>query len=220
LIISFVVIILLRSLAVMTTSRLPPNYYTSDEFTYENNNNNTTRFVPQENYSHIIENSRGVITSKTRDGTYNVVEKDFGDHKVIYHVPIEYGDDYDISILDDIPSDDQLKRLVQDSPRLVRRRIIEPYNDFDDTDDYEYVEEITAPRRVFVSPRRSRDTQVVTRVYESEPPTQTVQHVYEDNYADDHDYRIQTEEEVEYIVRDRTPKPVVILNSYIQSFII
>jgi hypothetical protein len=209
----------------MTTSRLPPNYYTSDEFTY---GNNTNRFIPHENDSHVSPNNRGVITQTKNDGSYNIIEKDFGDHKVIYHIPVEYGDNFDISALEDIPPVDEQQQQPQprqqqlnNSPRLVRRRIIQQYNDFDATDDYEYVEEIPAPRRVYDSSRRSNDASNRTRVvYELQPPPppvpQTIEYVYDDDNTYFLDTRPQIEEEVEYLVRE--PEPRTTVNNYIQSF--
>jgi hypothetical protein len=199
----------------MTTNRIPSDYYTSDEFIYRNNK---IRTIPHENYSHVLSNNTGVITNKTKNGSYNIVEKDFGDYKVIYHIPIEYGDDYDISQLEDIPIVPE--QQSNDSPRLVRRRIYQQYNDVDYDNDYEYVEEIpvvSPRRRVYVSPRRQEDREVVQRIYEQRPPpTQTVEYIYEDDHSDPYAHR-QENEEVEYIVRERVPKQIVRLNIYIQS---
>ncbi|CAF2496950.1 unnamed protein product [Rotaria sp. Silwood2] len=175
----------------MTTSRIPSDYYTSDEFTYRNNKN-------------------GVITNKTRNGSYNIVEKDYGDHKVIYHIPIEYGDDYDISELENMSTvEEEQSQQKHNSPKLIRRRIIHQYSDFDNDNDYEYVEEvptITPRNRIYVSPRRQRDTQVVKHIYQPPPASETIEYVYEDDYPDDYDYRLENEEQVEYIVRDRVPQ--------------
>jgi hypothetical protein len=111
------------------------------------------------------------LYKQNNKGTYNVIEKDFGDHKVIYHVPFEYGDNFDISQLEDIPPVNQQPQSYN-QPILVQRRIIQHYNDFDDTDRYEYVEEIPASkRRVYVSAHRPGSPEIVTkRVYETEPP--------------------------------------------------
>jgi hypothetical protein len=191
----------------MTTSRRPFDYYETDELVYKNN---TPRMIPQRNYSYPVSNHEGVITSKTRDGTYNVVEKDFGDHKVIYHIPIEYGDDYDVSQLEDISITDE--QTSRNSPKLVRRRIIEQYNDYDYDNDIEYVEEVpvlTPRRRVYDSSRRPRDVQVIERIYEPIPPVETVEYIYEDDYGDRYERRPDNHEEVEYIVQERVPKQVV-----------
>jgi len=193
----------------MTTNRIPPEYYTSDEFSYRNNK---TRIIPRQNYSYGSSNNAGVITSKTKSGTYNIIEKDFGTHRVIYHVPIEYGDDYDVSQLEDIPiTEEEQPQQPINSPRLVRRRIYQQYDDSDYNDDYEYVEEVpfvTPRRRVYISPRPQRDTQIVETIYETRSPKKTVEYIYEDDRSDVHDYRPENEE-VEYVVRERAPKQIV-----------
>ncbi|CAF3351790.1 unnamed protein product [Rotaria sp. Silwood1] len=180
----------------MTTSRIPSDYYASDEFTYKNN-------------------THGVITNKTRKGSYNIVEKDYGDHKVIYHIPIEYGDDYDISELENMPTVAQEQppppppQQQRSSPKLIRRRIIHQYRDFDNDNDYDYVEEMpmVPPREhVYFSPRRQRDIQVVDRTYQAHPAPETIEYVYEDDYSDDLDYIPENEEPVEYVVRERVPR--------------
>jgi hypothetical protein len=194
----------------MTTGRIPPEYYTSDEFSYRNNK---TRIIPRQNYSYGSSNNAGVITSKTKSGTYNIIEKDFGTHRVIYHVPIEYGDDYDVSQLEDIPiTEEEQPQQTINSPRLVRRRIYQQYDDSDYNDDYEYVEEVpivTPRRRVYISPRPQRDTQIVETIYETRSPKKTVEYIYEDDRSDVYDYRPENEEEVEYVVRERAPKQIV-----------
>ena len=219
-IISFLVLIAIRSPDVMTTSRILPEYYTSDEFAYDDN---AERDVQQNTYPNDVSNHiNGVITNKTRSGSYNIVEKDYDDHKVIYHIPIEYGDDYDLSELENMPTveeeeEEQQQRLY--SPKLVRRRIYRLYpNDDDVNDDYEYVEEvpITAPiRRVYVSPRQPRTTKVVEQIYEPQPVTETVEYIYDNDY----DPRRENEEEVEYVVRERAPNQTVRLNDNIHSVI-
>lgn len=194
----------------MTTSGRLPDYYASDEFVYKNN---TSKMIPQKNSSQTISNHDGVITTKTRSGTYNVVEKDFGDHKVIYHIPIEYGDDYDVSQLEDISITEE--PITRNSPKLVRRRIVEQYHDSDN--DYEYVEEVpvlSPRRRVYQSPRRQSETQVIERIYEPIPPVQTVEYIYEDDYGDQYNYRPDNHEEVEYIVQERVPKEIVRLQYF------
>jgi hypothetical protein len=203
----------------MTTGRIVSEYYTPDEFTSKNNK---TRIIPRQNYSHAVSNNTGVITSKTRNGSYNIIEKDFGDYKVIYHVPIEYGDDYDVSQLEDIPAVEEQR---QQTPKLVRRRIYQQYNDIDYDDDYGYIEEIpvVSPRRhVYVSSRRPRDTQVVKTIYEtrSRSPTEIIEYVYEDDYEDGYDYKPDNQEQVEYVVRERVPKQTVRLYTHIQLFTI
>jgi hypothetical protein len=201
----------------MTAHRIPNNYYAPDEFSY---GNNTKRVIPRNNHN------TGIITSRTKSGSYNIVEKDFGDHKVIYHIPVEYGDDYDISQLEETPTieDRQQHQQGYSSPRLVRRRIYQEYDNVDYDDEYEYVEEIpiSSPRRrVYVSPRRqTRDVQVIRRIYEPQPVVQpvveTVEYIYEDEYPDVYNNIREKEEEVEYVVRERVPKQTVRLNRYAQ----
>jgi hypothetical protein len=207
---SFVNFINVRSPAVMTTSRKPhDDYYTSDQFTYRNNQ------TTHQNHLHDDSNQDGVITRKSKNGNYNIVEKDFGDRKVIYHIPIEYGENYDISQLEDIPTGEQQRST--NSPKLVRRRIYQQYNDDDYNNDYEYVEEIpivTPMRHVYVSPRQQRDVQVVERIYESRLPIKTVEYIYQDDHQDVYEYRPEHEQEVEYVVRERIPKQIVTLVNY------
>jgi hypothetical protein len=200
----------------MTTSRKPhDDYYTSDQFTYRNNQTTT---IQHQNDLHAASNQDGVITRKSKNGTYNIIEKDFGDRKVIYHIPIEYGENYDVSQLEDIPTvEEQQQQQSTNSPKLVRRRIYQEYNDDDYNNDYEYVEEIpivTPRRHVYVSPRRQRDVQVVERIYESRLPIKTVEYIYEDDHQDVYEYRPEREQEVEYIVRERLPKQIVTLFNY------
>lgn len=192
LIISFVVIIAVRSPAVMTTRRI-----SSDEAVYISNR---TRHD-------------GIITSRARNGSYNVVEKDFGDHKVIYHIPLEYGDDYDVSQLEDIPIDDGFSG--RNSPKLTRRRIIQEYDDVDYDNDTEYVEEVPvlAPRRrVYYSPRRRRDPPIIRKVYRTRSPVETVEYIYEDDSSDFYDYRPPPPpaEQVEYVIEERLPAKQIV----------
>lgn len=154
----------------------------------------------------------GVITSKTRNGSYNIVEKDFGDHRVVYHIPIEYGDDYDVSQFDDMPINDHDVR-GNSSPKLTRRRIIQQYEDVD-YDDYEYVEEIpvVSPRRrrrIYYSPRPREDPPVIRKIYRPRSPAETVEYIYEDDSSDFYEYRPQPVEQVEYVIEERQPKPIV-----------
>lgn len=191
----------------MTTRQTPPDYYPSEEYAYEKNSHR--RISPRKNPSHTVSHNGGVITSKRRDGTYNVVEKDFGEHKVIYHIPIEYGEDFDVSQLEDIPIHDE---ETNNSSPLVRRRVIQEY---DDRNDYEYVEEVPiarSPRRhVYLPPKRQSETEIVERVYQRQSPRKTVEYVYEDDRSDRYEYRSDDDEEeiVEYVVREPKPKQIV-----------
>lgn len=213
-IVSFVVIIGVRSPAVMTTSRMPSDYYIIDEYAPKNN---AQQFLPKSNYSQDIPTARhGVVTNKTRKGSYNVVEKDYGDHKVIYHIPVEYGDNYDVSKLEDVPAVEEEAKPQQTSSKLVRRRIYHQYKNVNNDDNYEQVEEVpilTSRRHVYAPQTHPRDKQVVTRVYETQPVTETVEYVYDDDYSDIDDYRPDDEEEIEYVVRERVQEPIVRLNN-------
>lgn len=155
---------------------------------------------------------RGVITKKSRSGSYNVIEKDFGDHKRIYHIPIEYGDNYDLSLLDEPTVVEETRRT---SPQLVRRRIYHQYAPTPEPVEVEYVEVPSPPpppppvnsRRVYVSPRR--EPEVIEEVIETVPVTRKVRYVYEDDYANSYDYRPVDEQVVEYVVREPAPKTIV-----------
>ena len=185
----------------MTTSRRLVDYYVPEEVVYKPN---SSRVVPLRNSHHDT-----VITTRAREGSYNVVEKDFGDHKVVYHIPIEYGDDYDVSQLEDISIVEE--PTGRTSPKLVRRRIIEQYPDYDNND-IEYVEEVpvvSSRRQIYPSPRRQPETQVIERIYEPIPPPPTVEYIYEDDYGEQYNYRPDNVEEVEYVVRERAPREVV-----------
>jgi hypothetical protein len=153
------------------------------------------------NYKYIIPNNTGQITKRTKHGPYTVIEKDFGDHKLLYYVPSSYANDYDLSQLDEEPVYQEQQKYYP--PIVVRRRYYQSY----DNDDDDYIEEapIISPRRhVYVSPRRR--PQVIKRIYYEPsptpppPPSQRIEYIYED------DYRPKNEEFIEYIVRDRAPK--------------
>ena len=199
-----------RSSFVMTTIRLSPSdlHYPSDEFYYT-----THRTSPRKIYSYPIPSEEGVVVSKRRSGTYNIVEKDFGEHRVVYHIPIEYGDHFDVTQLEDIPIFEEQKIQKKQSPQLVRRRIIQQYQnyDYDDENDVEYVEEVpvsTSRKHVFVPAKHS--------------PRKTVEYVYEEDQSDPYEYQIDDQpEQVEYIVKERKPKQTVNYNfytNYKQSF--
>ena len=168
-----------------------------------------------ENYHYKDPNTNGIITKKNRVGSYNVIEKDYGDHKRIYHVPIEYGDNFDLTQLDEPKIIDETQPVT--SPRLIRRRIYHEYDDYNQ--DYspreDYFEDTPAvsTRRVYVSPRRNaRETEVVQRVYETAPlqPVKKVEYIYEDDNANLYEYRSETPEEIEYI---RTEKPKTLVKN-------
>ena len=187
----------------MTTFRPAGEYYSS---------------TPHRAREPLYTNQPGVVTRRGRSGNYNVIEKDFGDHKRIYHVPIEYGSKYDLSQLDEpappMAVDDKSNK---DSPRLIRRRIYQEYDDDDeddddDDDDYGYVEEVPmiSSRRVRVTPRRpTKETEIIERVYSPTPSNRKVEYVYEDDRSNVYQYRPQTQDNVEYVLREPAPKTLV-----------
>lgn len=194
----------------MTTTRVIADYLPPQSTNYRNY---TNRDVPRDNYAYNNPHEQGVITKKTRSGSYNVIEKDFGDHKRIYHVPIEYGDNYDLSQLDEPTVVEETRKP---SPRLVRRRIYHQYDDYPEPVDYEYVEVPPAvpppvtTRTVYVSPRRaSRDTEVVEEIIETVPANRKVHYIYEDDNANAYEYRPVDDEVVEYVIREPAPKTIV-----------
>jgi hypothetical protein len=181
--------------------------------------------VRRERYVFSNPNEKGVITKKSRSGSYNVIEKDFGDHKRVYHVPIEYGDNFDLSQLDEPPVVEL--QNPNSSPRLVQRRIYEDYGSAERERGrererdiaYGYVKEVpvTATQRVYVPPKRpSRETEVIERVYEAVPVNSTVEYVYEDDRANVYELRPEKEKKVEYVVRETVPQPIVKVNKYIR----
>jgi len=188
----------------MTTRQLPVNYYTPDYGI--NNRNYTTKIIPRKNNSY----NTGIITNRTKNESYKIVEKDFGDGKVIYYIPLEYGDDFDISQLGNKPKPDE--EQVYNSPKLVRRRTIQQYSDIEYDNDYrEYVEEVpivTSCRHVYILPRKQRNTQVIEKIYESQLPAEIVEDTYKKNYPDIFDYRAKNEE-TGYVVRENVPKQIV-----------
>ena len=149
-------------------------------------------------YEQSIPNNTGSITNRSKTGPYNVTEKDFGDHKVLYFIPSTYEDDYDLSQLDEKPFYQEQRTY---SPRpVVRRR----YYQSSDDEDEQYMEELPS-----ISPRRYRyipsdRPQVIKRIYyePSPPATQITDYIFEE------DYRPKNEEVIEYIVQSRAPKRV------------
>jgi hypothetical protein len=125
------------------------------------------------------------VNRTKQNGQYTIIEKDFGDHKLFYYIPEEYGNNYDISQLDEIPTNEEEHKYY--SPRSVRRK-------------YDYIDKLPliSPRRyTHVSPRRA---QVIRRIYYEPPPPQKVEYVYEE------DDRPEDEEIIEYILGDRRPR--------------
>jgi len=164
------------------------------------NHNYKSNEILNRNYAYINPNNTGKITNRTKNGPYNITEKDFGDHKVVYYIPSSYEDNYDLSQLDEEPFYREPQKHY--SPTVVRRRYHHLYNNNDDDNDVEQLPMISPRGHMYITPRRP---QVIKRIYyqppsPSPPPSETIQYIYED------DYRPKNEEIVEYIVRDRPPR--------------
>ncbi|CAF4617945.1 unnamed protein product, partial [Didymodactylos carnosus] len=69
------------------------------------------------------------------DDDYEVVEKDYVDRKVIYHIPIEYADQYDLDNVDETMFDQSVK------PRIARVK----YRPYETTDADDYYHEYEQP---------------------------------------------------------------------------
>ncbi|CAF0971477.1 unnamed protein product [Rotaria sp. Silwood1] len=156
---------------------VPEYYYTSNDIAQEHSNK--------------LKNYSQTISKRRKKRQYNIVEKDFGDHKAYYYVPVDYGNNYDLSQLDEVPTDKEQKRSY--SPILVRRKNFETYDD-------NHIEKlpIISPRQHnYVSPRRAH---IIERIYYEPSQSQTSKYIHE------HDYIPQNEEINEYVVRDHVPK--------------
>ncbi|CAF2457088.1 unnamed protein product [Rotaria sp. Silwood2] len=164
---------------------VPEYYYTSNDISNEHGNR--------------LKNHSQVTSNRRKKRRYNIIEKDRGDHKTYYYVPVEYGENYDISQLDEIPVYEEKKRNY--SPILVRRTNLESYDD-------NHIEKlpIISPRQHnYVSPRRAH---VIERIYYEPSQSQTSEHVLEN------DHRPQNEETNEYVLQDRVPKQRYIVESH------
>jgi hypothetical protein len=162
------------------------------------NHNYTSNEILNRNYSYFTPNNTARITNRSKYGPYNIIEKDFGDHKVFDYIPSSYKYDYDLSQLDEQPFHHEQQNYY--SPVVSKRQYYQSYDN-----DEDYIEElpIISPRRnMYVSPRRP---EVIKRIYYealSPPPPspKIIEYIYED------DYRPKNEEIIEYIVRDRPRK--------------
>ena len=155
----------------MTTNHVKPGYYyylLNEENQWEN---------------HL--NTKGVITHRSRMGQYNVIEKNFGDHKQFYYIPSTYDSNYDIAQLDDTSSHEEEEEQQQHYPSTVIRR--RNYQQYDDE-----LPRIPSRRYDYVTPRR---TQIIRRIY-YEPPPQTADYIY----------RSRNEDIIKYSSRDRRPR--------------
>jgi hypothetical protein len=156
----------------MSTNHLKPDY------NYTPNNNDRSRDQTYIN----PKQTDGSITNRTKDGLYNIVEKEYDDRKVFYYVPAAYGNDYDLSQLEEELFPEQQPK--QDPPVDVRQQYHQP----SDSRGYEYSP--TPPRRdMHFSPRRPV---VIKRIYfdptVSPPPPPP------------------SPQKIEYIVRNRAPR--------------
>ncbi|UJR24850.1 hypothetical protein I4U23_006219 [Adineta vaga] len=190
---------------MMTTGDIPSNEYGYDEVIYERD---LARSVPLDNYTEMYPSDSNGVVGTSKNGTYNIVSKDYGDHKVNYYIPKEYGDEYGISQLEDMS-------IVNDQPLrnpsgLVQRRMYPSYDEYDQDNAFEYVEDVPmmTPRTVVnISQGRHPGSQVITEVYEpSLVPTETVEYVYETQPPP------IIEEQIEYVVEEpvyvEQPPPV------------
>ncbi|CAF1630683.1 unnamed protein product [Rotaria magnacalcarata] len=174
-------------------SRVTPEYYyTLNDIASEHNSRS-------KNCSQILSNKKRSILSRKNKRQYNIIEKDIDNHKVYYYVPVEYGNNYDLSQLDEEPIDEVRKRSY--SPRLVRRRNFESYDD-----NYpEKLPMISSRPHNYVSPRRPH---VIQRTYYEPSPSQTSE------YINENDHRPRNEELYEYVVRERMPRQRHIVESH------
>ena len=134
------------------------NSFASD---YHQNRNRHNRW---KDLSSVVSDNTGRTTHRTRNGPYNIIEKDFGDHKVLYYVPSSYGSDYDLSQLDE-------KQPRYYSPTRVRRRRYYRSVDNDDDDSI-----LSSRRDMYLSPRRPP---VIQRIYyDRTPRSRIVDYIY------------------------------------------
>ncbi|CAF1150154.1 unnamed protein product [Adineta ricciae] len=197
----------------MTTNDILPGDNAYDEVIYERD---LARSVPLDNYVEMYPSDPNGYMGTSKNGTYNIVSKDYGDHQVNYYIPREYGDEFGIQQLEEMS-------LVNDQPYrnsagYIPRRMYQPYDEYDPNNGVEYVEEVpmmmTPRTMVNVSPRRQRQPQVIREVYEPTLPipTETVEYVYETQPPP------IIEEETEYIIEQPvyveapqpTPRTVII----------
>ena len=132
------------------------------------------------------------IPNRTKNGLYNITEKEVNGQKLLYYVPTAYGNDYDLSQLDEGLHDEEQQSKY--SPLTDIRRS-------SDTHDY------TATRRrdKHFSPKRPK---VIKRTYfdltpppPPPPPTrQKIVYIYEKAYIP------KNKDIVEYVTRDRAPR--------------
>ena len=133
----------------------------------------------------------GPNTNRTQNGLYNVTEKEVNGHKLLYYVPTAYGNNYDLSQLDEGLNDEEQPKY---SPSTDVRRLVDIHNN------------TPTPRRdKYVPPRRPK---VIKRTYfdpspppPPPPPTrQKIVYIYEKAYIP------QNKDIVDYVIRDRVPR--------------
>jgi len=191
----------------MTTNSVRDDYG-YEESVYEND---STRNVPYDNHSDVRPNDYNNGTRTSKNGTYNIVPKDYGDHKVNYYIPRGYDDENvvsqfeDMSIVEEQQQQQQQQQPIR-GPSVARGPAYQQYDNNNNNTQVEYLGEapVIAPRTVVhVSPARHRDTQIITEIYQ--PPRERIEYIYEAQPRPEI-------EEVEYIIEERAPEPIVRLN--------
>ena len=167
----------------MTTSRIIPVYHHNVDVNDRNGR--------QKYYSSIISHKPNSISNRGKYGKYTINQKDFGDHKLFYYIPVEYGNNYDLSQLDEMPINERKTQMHLSS--LVRRKYYRIY-------DNNYIEKIPiiSPRgHARISPGRAS---IIRRLHYRLVAPNTSKYVYE------HDYRPKNEEITECTVQDHLPR--------------
>lgn len=166
-------------------SRILPEYY------FKSNDNMNEYYDRSKNYSQMMPNHRRSNLSRKHKGLYNIIEKTLDNHTVYYYIPVEYGRNYDISQLAEIPLDDNYTR--NNTPILAKRRNIDSHDD-------NYIEKlprISSRQRNHVPLRRPH---MIERIY-FETPSKVNEYV-----DDDYHHRPKNAEIYEHVTRERVPK--------------
>ncbi|CAF1279729.1 unnamed protein product [Adineta steineri] len=163
----------------MATSYMPYDDYAQEESIY---GNEYSRSMPHDGYLEMPPNESDGVVGTSRNGSYNIVSKDFGDHKVNYYVPREYGDEYDINQLEDMSIADE--QPFRNQSGVVSQRMQQQYDNYDQADGFDYIEEAPeeepeeTPRPIMsVPPRRYGERDVIPEMYE--PPLHPTEYMYE-----------------------------------------
>jgi hypothetical protein len=154
----------------------------------------TNNYIPDYNYdrrrddTHSTPRQTGSIPNRTKNGLYNIIEKDYNQHKVLYYIPSAYGNDYNISELEEELFHPEQPKY--DTPVGVRQQYHQPSNNRNN--DYS-----PSPRRdMRASPRRPV---IIKRIYfhpQSPPPPppptpQKIVYVYKKAYIPKNEYIVQ-----------------------------